>query len=125
MGWNGAMMGLCIGSLFSPLGAVLGAIAGYHLENKFKKRPAKTSRKGHAQRPFQQDSGAASAYSVLGVSPSASNEELRKAYRVMAKRCHPDVLRSQGATEEAIARASQRMSAINAAWNEIKKARGV
>ena len=118
-------MGLCIGSFFSPLGAVLGAIAGHHLENKFKKRPVGTRRKEHAQRPVERDLGVNSAYGILGVSPSATEEELRKAYRATAKRCHPDVLRSQGASEDVIARASQKMSAVNAAWNEIKKARGM
>ncbi len=39
-----------------------------------------------------------SAYVVLGVSTNASPEEIRRAYRVMAKRNHPD---RNGSTEEA------------------------
>lgn len=38
-------------------------------------------------------------YSVLGVSPTASEDDLRQAYRVSARRFHPDVNKSPGASE--------------------------
>lgn len=65
------------------------------------------------------------AYGQLGVSPSASDDEVKKAYRNMAKRYHPDALKAQGLPEEMLSRATERMSKINAAWAEIKKARGL
>lgn len=65
------------------------------------------------------------AYSQLGVSRSASDEEIKKAYRNLAKRYHPDTLKAQGLPEEMVARANERMSKINAAWSAIKKERGL
>ena len=52
-------------------------------------------------------------YKVLGVLPTASDEEIAKAYRRMAKKYHPDV--NQGAPE-----AARKMSDINAAYEQIK-----
>lgn len=67
----------------------------------------------------------AQAYAQLGLSPSASDDEVKKAYRQMAKKYHPDALRAQGLPETMIGKATERMSKINAAWAEIKAARGL
>jgi DnaJ like chaperone protein len=67
----------------------------------------------------------ADAYSQLGVSPSASDDEVKKAYRSLAKRYHPDTLKAQGLPDEMVARANERMSKINAAWSAVKKERGL
>lgn len=52
-------------------------------------------------------------YKVLGVSTAASDDEIAKAYRKLAKRYHPDV--NHGAPE-----AAAKMSEINAAYEQIK-----
>ena len=52
-------------------------------------------------------------YQVLGVSPDASEEEITKAYRRLAKKYHPDL----NPGDEA---AAARMSEINAAYDQIK-----
>ena len=52
-------------------------------------------------------------YRVLGVSPDASDEEIKKAYRRLAKEYHPD--RNPG--DEA---AAAKMQEINAAYEQIK-----
>lgn len=52
-------------------------------------------------------------YKVLGVSPNASDEEIKQAYRRLAKQYHPD--RNPG--DEA---AAKKMQEINAAYEQIK-----
>ena len=52
-------------------------------------------------------------YQVLGVSPDASDEEIKRAYRRLAKEYHPD--RNPGD-----AAAAKKMQEINAAYEQIK-----
>lgn len=52
-------------------------------------------------------------YRVLGVSPDASDEEIKKAYRQLAKKYHPDA----NPGDEA---AAKKMKEINAAYEQIK-----
>ena len=65
------------------------------------------------------------AYRILGCSPGTSDADLKKAYREKAKKFHPDSLAAQGISPELIEKATRRMAEINAAWEEIKKARGI
>ena len=52
-------------------------------------------------------------YKILGVSPDASDEEIKQAYRRLAKQYHPD--RNPGDEE-----AAKKMQQINAAYEQIK-----
>lgn len=65
------------------------------------------------------------AYAVLGASANDSADELKRKYRELAKRNHPDALRAQGLPEEMVGKATERMSRINAAWTTIREARGI
>lgn len=65
------------------------------------------------------------AYALLGVSPQASDAEVKAAYRNAAKRNHPDTLRAQGLPEALIGKANEKMARINEAWARIKEARGM
>ena len=64
-----------------------------------------------------------SAYKILGIDPSASDEEVKKAYREMAKKNHPDLVSNLG--EEVRQAAEKKFQEINAAYETIKKQRGI
>ena len=52
-------------------------------------------------------------YSVLGVSPDASDDEIKQAYRRLAKKYHPDLNPGDKV-------AAQKMQEVNAAYEQIK-----
>ena len=63
-------------------------------------------------------------YDVLHVAPDAPMEEVRAAWRREVRNCHPDKMMARGVPEEAVKLAERRLIAINAAWEQINKARG-
>lgn len=63
------------------------------------------------------------AYKVLEISPNASDDEVRKAYRKMALKHHPDKVSTLG--EDIRKAAEKKFQEINAAKNLIYKARGL
>jgi DnaJ-domain-containing protein 1 len=63
------------------------------------------------------------AYDILGVAGDASDEEVKKAYRVLAMMYHPDKFSSLG--DEAVRQATESMKQINAAWDVVKETRGM
>ena len=65
------------------------------------------------------------AYAILGCSPSDSDEKIKRAYRTLALKNHPDSLLREGVLPEIIAQATAKMAEINSAWSVIRKARGI
>ena len=64
-------------------------------------------------------------YETLGCSRTDDDETVKRAYREKAKRLHPDVLRSQGLSEELLKKASDQMARVNEAWDRIRRERGL
>lgn len=62
-------------------------------------------------------------YTVLGLARESSDEELKKAYRALAKKFHPDRVTHLG--EEVRAHSEQKFKELQAAWDAIKKERGI
>lgn len=62
-------------------------------------------------------------YHVLGIEPTASEEEIKKAYRQMAVRYHPDKVAHMG--EEYQKGAKEKFQKVQDAYESIKKARGI
>ena len=64
-----------------------------------------------------------SAYRILEITPDASDEELKKAYRRMALKYHPDKVAHLG--DDVQKAANTKIQEVNAAYESIKKQRGI
>jgi len=62
-------------------------------------------------------------YAVLGLPSSATDDEIRAAWKRLMRENHPDSLASRGVPAEFIARATDKVARINAAWDQIKRDR--
>jgi len=63
------------------------------------------------------------AYKVLEITSSATDEEVKKAYRTMAMKYHPDKVAGMG--DEIVKNAEIRFRKVQEAYENIKKARGI
>jgi DnaJ like chaperone protein len=64
-----------------------------------------------------------SLYKILEIDPSSTNEELKKAYRRMAMKYHPDKVSHLG--EEFRKSAESKFKKVNEAYEKIKKERNI
>lgn len=78
-------------------------------------------RAGHRAR----SQGESDPYAVLGVDRTATDAEVKAAYRTLVRENHPDLLMAQGMPEEFIEVANRKVAAINAAWDEVSRQRGL
>lgn len=67
----------------------------------------------------------ADAYAALGVSPTASDADVKRAYRRLMSRNHPDKLAARGLPETMREMAEERSREINTAYDLVKEARGM
>lgn len=65
------------------------------------------------------------SYASLGLKADASDQEIKRAYRKLVGQYHPDKLVSRGLPDEMMDIAKKRVREINAAYDEIKAARGI
>ena len=56
---------------------------------------------------------------------AAKIEAIRAAWKKLMRENHPDSLASRGVPAEFIARASDKVARINAAWDRVKRERGL
>lgn len=63
------------------------------------------------------------AYAILNTSPNASNDDVKKAYRRLTSRHHPDKLVARGLPDEMMKIAETKTSEIRAAYDRIREVR--
>lgn len=90
-------------------------------EESKKRRADQGKARSSGERPFAPEprSGSRSAYDVLGVSTSASAEEITHAYHRLARRNHPDRVAEMDPQFRVLA--EQRMKEINEAYAKLKR----
>ena len=71
------------------------------------------------------ESNGPSPFEVLGVQRNIDDKALRKHWKHLAREHHPDTLIADGLPEEFIAAANDRLAKINAAYDAIKRQRGL
>jgi len=81
------------------------------------------ARRAEPHRPAHAPS-MADAYAVLGVVDTASDAEVKKAYRRLMSQHHPDKLVAKGLPPEMINIAKEKVQEINAAYEQVMQARG-
>ena len=67
----------------------------------------------------------ADPYQVLGLSSGVTDAEVKRTYRELIRKYHPDALIAQGMPQEFVNIANDKMAGINAAYDRIEKERGL
>ena len=73
------------------------------------------------QAMFYNDTSA--AYKILEITPNATNTEVKKAYRKMATKFHPDKVHHLGVEFQKMA--EEKFKTLNDAYSQVKKERGI
>ena len=76
-----------------------------------------------AARSSHVSTAAYSSYSILGIAPEVTNDEVKRAFRQLAVRHHPDKVAHLGAG--AVAIATEKFNEIREAYEQLKTARGM
>jgi DnaJ like chaperone protein len=64
-------------------------------------------------------------YGILGIDPGATDQHIRARYKTLVRDNHPDRHIAAGMPEELVAIATERLAAINAAYDRIARERGL
>ncbi|MFK7160491.1 co-chaperone DjlA [Marinospirillum sp. MEB164] len=98
------------------------------LERLQRRRDQQQQRQQHKQynrqgQATQEKAGLLAAYHELGLNSTASDEEIKLAYRRLMSQHHPDKLVAQGLTDRALEKATEKTQDIQQAYALLKKVR--
>jgi DnaJ-domain-containing protein 1 len=122
MNFAGKLTGMLLGRLLTrnPIGVIAGLLIGHAWdEGWFRRRLAADP----GTPPPPKTRTATDPFAILGIPMSATDSEVRDAYRRLISEHHPDKVRARGGSAREIATAERRASDINAAYEKIIAAR--
>ena len=122
-------IGLILGFVFRRFaGAIAGYFLGAFIDSLWKNSSVRFTYGAHTHTygrqqatPPPRQSSLQDAYDELGISPTATDDEVRAAYKRVALLYHPD--RVAGMGEEMQRNAAEQMKAVNEAYEVIKQRR--
>ncbi|MDE2029726.1 MAG: TerB family tellurite resistance protein [Alphaproteobacteria bacterium] len=100
--------------------ARIAARSGVHMPG-----PDMSSSSGSGYRAPPPPNPSAEAFAILGVSETATVEEIKASYRALIREHHPDKLMAQGVPPEFIATATEKMKRINVAYDTVCRIKGI
>lgn len=132
------LLGVCIGLLkYNPkAGFIIGVIISFLIpltlsdekKNEQTESEQRKREKSHQRTAAPSSSGKAylaDEYALLGISPTASNAEVKKAFRRKAQAFHPDKVQGTGLDPEFMKFAKEKFQQISNAYDEICKERNI
>jgi len=116
-------------AVMQMIGGAFGMQQEFSFEDLFEQfRRAASSGRGYSgsqQGPGRtRSAGSTNPYQVLGVKRDASDSEIKKRYRQLMSRYHPDRMIAQKKSKEEIAKATERTQVIKEAYETICRMRG-
>jgi DnaJ-domain-containing protein 1 len=124
MRWYGKTLGGIIGLILTknPFGAALGVLMGHVLDENggelFRRTVARLEGLADESESIEH------AYRVLGITATASDDDVKKAYRRLMNEHHPDKLAGRAPSEAMLANAEQKTHEVRAAYEKVKAQRG-
>lgn len=105
----------------------IGALEFAHLETLLRMQAYAGAGYAGGARPQAQPraDALADAYEILGVPKTATDAEVKRAYRKLMSENHPDKLVARGLPESMLEVAKQKTQAIQAAWERVRQSRGL
>lgn len=85
-------------------------------------RDTSSNRTGNSGR-YRQQTTPTEDYKILGISPQATWDDIKAAYRDMARKHHPDLLRAKGISGDELKIAEDVLKSVNAAFERISAVR--
>lgn len=92
----------------------------YRQQSNHQQRQQKQNQYQQPHRYHQKDSN---AYQVLGIANTATNQEIKQAYRKLMNKYHPDKLVQRNLSKPELERATKRAQSIQAAYAYLKELR--
>ncbi|ARC53266.1 co-chaperone DjlA [Candidatus Riesia pediculischaeffi] len=74
---------------------------------------------------YQKDINLAEAYSILKIAPNSDMDQVKRSYRALMKKYHPDKLYSKGLSKADLDKANRKAQRIQSAYNLIRNSKNI